>query len=1820
MVLMYLEDENSVYIEDYIYKPLQGKHTLIVRNDRNTPVEVNINRQVKSLDINKIYNHRIENNSSYEFDFPIDDTIPPNILSLFIDRENTTYDNKTDLINVPYIVPEGNDNINPVYYYISAEDSFSKVKLFEDIEFIPDSNSVDGITEIWYKFDNDEKNLPNYKSGQLEKVNEEKIGSLLFYNTFKYNELYLHLFSKDASGNVSEEYVIEMDIEVPSFVTDGYKINGTELYEGIELDSFNGNTLFDFTQVKTTRDMDVYYDIQLVSVNKKTGEEILTGKSFNKTLYPGEIDLEFTPIDIDNELYEYYVNIRTSNRYGRTLGFKRSPMFKFKVKQDFNVDYISVDESPIVAFDADGSNSINSKDKTLIIGYSGYNRSDLNKEVAVHFRYRDTRDKSIPASEWKFLTSKFLGTTNGEIRIPFDTAILDPNGFKIYDFQVSKKYSDDIFIRKTKYDLMADSHVVNDEQTSNYFTAVKIPVEVLRNMEVQVQEDIQGEIFKSEKISIDNDLTCHGFSKTSAYFIATNKFSTDINMSRPEDMDLMRNEIRGVINTNNFKIDSSIIRPYEEDMESYVVFERGNVELNQEFWNNKVSSPTDSPFIKQYKGIETSIVTFIGNDEDKKVVLKDDYRLYRRNNLPIPEVLTNISPEIVTEDDGSETLIFSNPVYIKAINNFGLEIDISYEYTSENEENPTDLFTEYEQGTLLEDQGHYSFNIRSCITYGLETFYSDPNFYEFDLIYEDVTFRTPVFRELVGSDGKITLTLETNTNDERYSYTFYDSNTNEDITDKFTKYDEDTTNIKYKYKIEDYGIYNFTVNYTNGIFEDDISTVVVYNEDLGKDSTIEGILKYHKSTDTKLSNRYNNAYLETKVKTVSDLFSVADIEEDIDGQKKNSRLVISSGYNIPFYYPTVLKMFQSSVNNKYRDHIHDPDSKKAEDNPLESGKGHKTIKLDSTSVQRVDANLIPDKPIISLFSKTPIEGKFNKFPNENDENIVMDSVDINVTNGDSDWETEIMINGEKFKDTNTTYDVSGNHKIVAIFRDRFNYTMNYATANINIKKDYLYSPINMDLYSLKDKFTGSEDRYNLLSYGEEFNQNDIDKFIPENLRDFKLIEDENGKNYLNGTVIPEVKEEKPSEDLPNNEERTETLSGNTSIDETVESENSEIPSDTEGTTSEGLENSSNESEETPSEELPIEPKEDIKLIESTEQLKIKSNKDYIYSVVIGTPGLELNEESMFPNVKDVWFDGENEEVLESNELVRFEKLENDFYKLTYKIHTNKNLTSENPHFKFILKWESGKLPENQEINIQEISLIQSSNEDENVIGNLGTYSKEDLIQEPLSITANGYLVDITYFFITDEILRQRNILNIDSEESLCKKKQYRIDNGNWIDYTENTRIIVKKACVIEARKVMIDETIIRESLEITPDMMGYNLPIPPVFIGTEYNNKEEGYSYFPVIEKHMGHTYRLELNGLPFDFNIPIVSNGSINDYEEYELTAYSKHYKFPDKEAKTTIRFKAKNKPPERPYLEGIKDKEINHVTDKDFRLNIVDKEEDTVYYIKVNDRILNDGDKLFDTGDYKLNGVFVISVIAKNKIGLTSYNSYYIDNNRNVADEYHELDYDRNVLILNSRDKRAYEFNNEMIMDLRTGDISYTDDKRNLIDVTAGLKEKLKIIESNLNNININSMLMRGNISLLLDELSYIRSNNDFLEDNLKKSIDKLENVNNEVDKSDKLISDIEKLRKKVDKNMKLVDRLSKSVDTKTKEINKLVGKIEKEIIDTLPVQRDNISLVAKSYYNIKSVDIVARTKVSKVSFRKFKNKYEKFLTNVRNYIRNF
>src|SRR5699024_3335519 len=75
---------------------------------------------------------------------------------------------------------------------------------------------------------------------------------------------------------------------------------------------------------------------------------------------------------------------------------------------------------------------------------------------------------------------------------------------------------------------------------------------------------------------------------------------------------------------------------------------------------------------------------------------------------------------------------------------------------------------------------------------------------------------------------------------------------------------------------------------------------------------------------------------------------------------------------------------------------------------------------------------------------------------------------------------------------------------------------NYATANINIKKDYLYSPINMDLYSVKDEY--SINKFNLLPFGKDLEQSDLEKFSSASMKELSILKSGKYGNILAGKI------------------------------------------------------------------------------------------------------------------------------------------------------------------------------------------------------------------------------------------------------------------------------------------------------------------------------------------------------------------------------------------------------------------------------------------------------------------------------------------------------------------------------------------------------------------------------------------------------------------------------------------------------------------------------------------------------------------------------
>src|SRR5699024_10263580 len=257
-------------------------------------------------------------------------------------------------------------------------------------------------------------------------------------------------------------------------------------------------------------------------------------------------------------------------------------------------------------------------------------------------------------------------------------------------------------------------------------------------------------------------------------------------------------------------------------------------------------------------------------------------------------------------------------------------------------------------------------------------------------------------------------------------------------------------------------------------------------------------------------------------------------------------------------------------------------------------------------------------------------------------------------------------------------------------------------------------------------------------------------------------------------------------------------------------------------------------------------------------------------------------------------------------------------------------------------------------------------------------------------------------------------------------------------------------------------------------------------------------------------------------------------------------------------------------------------------------------------------------------LNGQYELVIITKDKEnGLYSYNGYYIDNNRNYAasDNYYTRDiseYNRNILIARTRDEQLPRFTNELLQDFRTGDISVYDGEE-VIDITKKIKDDISNFEKEVTNIISSNSDLRSRHDYLAEHIYSIERNNKILNESLADAIDSIKNIDKSVENAIKVNEGISELYDDLNIKRKAHDR-TESQSERLAQIDKEIPGIIEEVKDNIKLYNDNISLVAKSFYNFKSIELNTKNKISVSEFNKFKNKYQKFFNNFVNIVDRF
>src|SRR5699024_7168344 len=295
-----LTDDDKLYIDEYIYRPEEGKHILRIRNDNHVTYNFEVTKKVTSMNINEVYTKKVLPNNSTDMEFTIHDRIAPNELSLSIDYNNIVYDSDNDKLTIPYTIPPGNDTFNLATYRIVVKNSTTGT-VVSDKEYTPENEMVHGLKELFIRVDNSENKLPSPQYATRYEIDPSLEGVLEYNNLSKFNSIYMHVYGRDAGNNYSPENITNIDIEAPPKVTSGFRLNDETIFSGHTISSLNSNTIVNFNTVQTSRGLDVLYDVELIARHTDTKEEEIVGSPHYGIRDVYNLDMNFTPRDIDND-------------------------------------------------------------------------------------------------------------------------------------------------------------------------------------------------------------------------------------------------------------------------------------------------------------------------------------------------------------------------------------------------------------------------------------------------------------------------------------------------------------------------------------------------------------------------------------------------------------------------------------------------------------------------------------------------------------------------------------------------------------------------------------------------------------------------------------------------------------------------------------------------------------------------------------------------------------------------------------------------------------------------------------------------------------------------------------------------------------------------------------------------------------------------------------------------------------------------------------------------------------------------------------------------------------------------------------------------------------------------------------------------------------------------------------------------------------------------------------------------------------------------------------------------------------------------------
>ena len=1013
---------------------------------------INIKRKLASLvDYTTIVNLSNQSVTGSYTDSNVSDINPPDPVAIKFD--SIVYNYQTKSLTVP-IEAMVNDN-NTLYDYIITAVNTVDGNIIESDIIRAYVNS--GIKAYAVKVDN---------VANTTLISTDSIGIVSSKNFTIANDTslnYIHTATIDNSNNISDTSTTTIDLSPPPKVT-SWKINDISITSPLQLLSFTVDKLIASTNAVTqTRGMEVLYDISLYNTSNSTIVSSIIGSKV-----VSNIDLLIKPFtdSIINSNSVLRLDIKTYTVNGSSMGIASSNTFKIDYNDPLTV--ITFTNTPSRLLDT------NNRDTANITLTWSVSNSDVYPITGYFVEFRKRYSSSNEWSAWTAINATVHTPTT--INIPYTA--LGMTGANIYEFRIRSINSNNGYSSYFNFPYyFADLFVLKLENTNQLVTAIRLPIEVLRDVpNIRIETRYNGTlVYTSPNVNIVNNEIQTAIGDNKIGVIATYNIESGETIFDSTVFNSIKSTISDTLDqARRLKDYSSTSKPLIIDynsLESDIYLIGSDLTSSSSVLSAVTYTYTE--LVGVNSTFTSTLLTDKTGDLTKNIVSKYNLLKYSTVNPPVLSYYSNYTPVGSTNniDDFLIDIAMKSEVGTAQLSIPNLTVETSYDFIVNGDYS---TFPNYVNGTLVTQPGTYNFYSRVIYTnsqYDLELL-SEESVKSFNILDDGSLFILPSFRKVYNSVSQgIDLYIDLNIDDiSGYTYTIKNNTTvHTYIPAEYTVTADQYSNISYKLPLYAEGNFEIEVIVSfGGMIESLIENVNVFKfgETVVGDNILNQVIK-KKSLITDNSPMMNNALLDTNnsLDTRNNLYALK-VTNSVNSTSKTT--LVSNNYQIPVFVKgsAIIDKYLVNINN--RNVVYSHDGRNSTINVISTtSNNYKKVESQNVDLSTID-NTIPSVPLVTVSSITPLT-PFSA--NGSTDCVAKNTITFNVTNINNLYTTKILIDGNVWAN-NTPYTTTGEHTFLAIFTDNHNYTLNYKKINFEVVKDYLFSPPIID-YSPKSGFSSN---------------------------------------------------------------------------------------------------------------------------------------------------------------------------------------------------------------------------------------------------------------------------------------------------------------------------------------------------------------------------------------------------------------------------------------------------------------------------------------------------------------------------------------------------------------------------------------------------------------------------------------------------------------------------------------------------------------------------------------------------------------------------